>query len=89
MTASTGLTACRGTVAGEMALQGQLLGLAEIAEKFGVERNTAWRWSKRSDFPEPAARLSAGPVWQLADVEAWGTEKRPNPAGGRPPKHSA
>jgi predicted DNA-binding transcriptional regulator AlpA len=68
-----------------MAHEDELLGVTEIAQLFEVANNTAWRWSKRQSFPEPAARLSAGPVWRRADVEAWGKEYLPLRTG-RPPK---
>ena len=64
----------------------ELLGIAEIAAAFGVERNSAWRWSRRPEFPEPVARLSAGPVYRRGDVERWHREGRPRP--GRPPRAS-
>ncbi|MGH3040715.1 MAG: helix-turn-helix transcriptional regulator [Gaiellaceae bacterium] len=59
----------------------ELVGLTEIAEAFGVRRNSAWRWSKRPDFPPPAARLSHGPVWRRRDVDAWAKKTLPLPTG--------
>lgn len=49
-----------------------LVGLAEIAEMAGVSRQAVTNWTARHDsFPEPLARLAAGPVWQRADIAAW------------------
>jgi predicted DNA-binding transcriptional regulator AlpA len=62
-----------------------LVGIAEIADMFGVARNTAWRWSRRARFPEPLARLASGPVWRREEIEAWGAEQLPLRTG-RPPK---
>lgn len=62
---------------------GELVGLTEIAERFGVARNSAWRWSRRPDFPEPVARLTAGTVWNAADIDTWARETLPLP-GTRP-----
>ncbi len=63
----------------------ELVGLTEIAQEYGVQRNSAWRWSRRPDFPAPAARLAHGPVWHRADVERWAKATLPLPTG-RPPK---
>jgi prophage regulatory protein len=49
----------------------EVVGLSEIAELYGVARHTAWRYSRRPDFPEPLARLGAGNIWRRTDVEAW------------------
>lgn len=50
-----------------------LLGLSEIAELYGVHRNTANNWSRQRDFPLPIAQLKMGPVWSKAEVVAWRT----------------
>ncbi len=62
-----------------------LLGVSEIAETFGVATNSAWRWTQRPDFPEPAARLKSGRVWRRKDVERWAKKTLPLPTG-RPRK---
>ena len=49
----------------------ELVGLKEIAVICGVAYNTAWRWSQRPDFPQPAARLSGGSVWRREDIDRW------------------
>jgi predicted DNA-binding transcriptional regulator AlpA len=61
-----------------------LLGIAEIAAAFGVQRNSAWRWSRRDDFPDPVARLSSGPIYRRRDIKRWYAQH--NPQGGRPRK---
>jgi predicted DNA-binding transcriptional regulator AlpA len=48
-----------------------VMGVAEISDESGVHRNTAWRWTTRPDFPEPAARLASGPIWHRREVERW------------------
>lgn len=50
-----------------------LLGLSEIAELYGVHRNTANNWSRQRDFPLPIAQLKMGPVWSKTQVVAWRT----------------
>jgi len=62
----------------------KLAGLAEVAELLGVSRRTATRYTSRSDFPEPVARLRSGPVWLENDVLDWA---KGSPIRiGRPPK---
>ena len=39
-----------------------LAGIAEIAELFGVTKQTALKYTRRPDFPKPLDRLAAGPV---------------------------
>jgi len=34
-------------------------------------REQTIRWTRRADFPKPAARLSMGPIWMRRDVEEW------------------
>jgi hypothetical protein len=62
-----------------------LVGLAEIADLFGVSKRTASRYTLRSDFPEPVARLRAGPIWLEEDVHCWAAPVRPV-RRGRPPR---
>jgi hypothetical protein len=56
-----------------------MYGIAEIVQRFNVSKRTAITWSKREDFPEPVARLRAGPVWLKRDVERWARKMRKNP----------
>lgn len=45
---------------------------AQIAARYGVSRQTVWRWtSNDTKFPTPI-KLSAGCTrWRLSDLEAW------------------
>ena len=53
-----------------------LVGVAEIADLFGVSRQAASNWRDRhADFPTPAASLKSGPVWELPDILAWANER--------------
>lgn len=47
-----------------------LLGLAELAELYGVSKNTASTWSRQRDWPAPVATLKMGPIWDQAEIEA-------------------
>lgn len=49
-------------------------GISEIASRLEVARSTVVGWIKRADkigMPAPLAYLAAGPVFDLAAVEAW------------------
>jgi chromosome partitioning protein len=49
-----------------------LVGLAELAELFGVTKQVVTNWrSRKSGFPEPIADLKSGPVWSLDAMRAW------------------
>tara|TARA_R100000935_G_scaffold58516_1_gene95986 strand:+ start:1993 stop:2181 length:189 start_codon:yes stop_codon:yes gene_type:complete len=47
-----------------------------LAERYGVSRNTVWRWHReRADFPR-AVRLSPNCTrWRLSDIAAWEASK--------------
>ena len=68
-----------------MGTPARLAGLAEVAELLGISKRSASRYTRRDDFPVPVARLSTGPVWDAAAVEAWGAEHGPF-RRGRPKK---
>lgn len=52
----------------------RLAGVAELAALLGVSKQRVTQLAKTKRFPEPLADLAAGPVWDLADVEAWARE---------------
>lgn len=52
----------------------RLVGAHEIAQMFGVTRQSVHDWTKdreRTGFPEPWDRIKAGAVWRTQDVRAW------------------
>jgi predicted DNA-binding transcriptional regulator AlpA len=51
-----------------------LVGVAEIAAMLSVTRTRIGQLAKSSSFPEPIARLAAGPVWRRSDIELWARE---------------
>jgi predicted DNA-binding transcriptional regulator AlpA len=61
-----------------------LVGVTEIAQRYGVAQNSAWRWTRRADFPPPTARLARGPLWARTDVEKWADERLPLRPGPKP-----
>ena len=49
-----------------------LLGLAEVAEMLGVNKQNVANWrARRSDFPAPVANLKSGPVWSTESIVEW------------------
>ncbi len=61
---------------------GELVGAAEVAERFGVSRQRLAVLRQRPEFPGPVAELASGPVWRWRDLSrfAAGWQRRP----GRP-----
>jgi hypothetical protein len=59
-----------------MALE-KVVGLAEIAELLDVSKDSVLNYAKRADFPEPLARLAAGPVWERRKIEKWAAKTLP------------
>lgn len=49
---------------------------AQIATRYGVSRQTVWRWTNNDPkFPSPI-KLSAGTTrWKLSDLESWEVAK--------------
>jgi predicted DNA-binding transcriptional regulator AlpA len=64
-----------------------LIGVSEIGRRHDVPTNTAWRWTLRDDFPEPAVKLGTGRgsrrAWRAADVDEWASEHLPLPGDRR------
>jgi predicted DNA-binding transcriptional regulator AlpA len=48
-----------------------LVGTAEIAVMLGVTRERVRQLYSAEGFPKPVARLSAGLIWERADIERW------------------
>lgn len=48
----------------------KLIGLAELAELYGVSKNTASTWSRQRDWPAPVTTLKMGPIWDQDEIEA-------------------
>jgi hypothetical protein len=51
------------------------VGLAEIAQRLGVQRGTAKQWHWRGLLPEPRWTVSGAPAWDWhQDIEPWAKE---------------
>jgi FtsZ-interacting cell division protein YlmF len=49
-----------------------VVGVAEIAQLLGVSKQRVHELLRNdADFPEPAAELAAGRIWQRSEVEHW------------------
>lgn len=61
-----------------------LIGVSEAADLLRVSRQRVSQLLERPEFPPPVARLSAGPVWARASIEAF-LKDWPRKPTGRPP----
>lgn len=50
---------------------GDLVDLAEIAERLGVPKDTVNKWRFRNLLPEPDYNLAVGPVWEWETIRDW------------------
>lgn len=58
-----------------------LVMIADIADRFGVRRNTVsiWQWRSANGemnppFPKPVTKIGTLPLWEWSDLEAWAEE---------------
>jgi predicted DNA-binding transcriptional regulator AlpA len=51
-----------------------LIGIADIAARLGVERATVDIWRYRGILPEPTAIVARTPMWTPAVIDAWAKE---------------
>lgn len=61
------------------------VGLAEIAERLGVRRQTAKDWKQRGLLPAPEGTVSGAPTWNWPTIERWArkTGRLKDPGGRR------
>lgn len=52
-----------------------LLGLAEIADRFKVPYSTALSWTRTRNFPAPVKVFKMGPCWSYDDVAEYRRNK--------------
>lgn len=49
-----------------------IMGIAQLAEKLGINRDTLARWIERhEDFPGPVVKLGRGNGWYYPEVKVW------------------
>lgn len=60
-----------------------LVGLTEIAEMYGVHKQTVNGWRRNSDFPIAKLVRAMGPLWDRNELAAWKSPPRyPRPGDG-------
>ena len=49
---------------------------AQLAARYGVSRNTVWRWTREQEgFPQPLKLTPGCTRWRMSDVERWETSR--------------
>jgi hypothetical protein len=57
------------------------------AEKFNLKKRTAFRYTRRDDFPAPVHwSFSTGKVWKTTDVQRWQKKYKPPFTPGPKPR---
>lgn len=47
------------------------LSVDQVAHRFGVSKDSIWRWKRKGRFPAPVKLGGTTTRWRLADIEAW------------------
>jgi hypothetical protein len=63
-------------MASDTAATGDLMGVGEAAEALGVTKQRVHQLSRTPGFPQPIARLRAGPVWAAKDIRFYVAVRR-------------
>ena len=49
---------------------------ADLAKRYGVSRQSIWRWHReRSDFPRAISLTPGCTRWKLSEIETWESQK--------------
>lgn len=43
----------------------------QLADRFGVSKDSIWRWKRKGQFPMPVKLGGTTTRWRLADIEEW------------------
>lgn len=62
-----------------------VMGTAEIGRRLGLSKSRVHQIVTSKGFPDPAATLTMGSIWQTSDVEAWIRKHRPPPSSKSTP----
>lgn len=52
-------------------LQGEFMGVKEVAEALGWSKAKVSEYHRRGKLPAPAFVIAAGPVWEAEDIDAY------------------
>jgi len=47
------------------------LSVEQVALRFGVSKDSIWRWKRKGDFPKPVKLGGTTTRWRLADIQEW------------------
>ncbi|MCD9148837.1 helix-turn-helix transcriptional regulator [Pseudophaeobacter flagellatus] len=47
------------------------LSVDQVAHRFGVSKDSIWRWKRKGDFPTPVKLGGTTTRWRLIDIEEW------------------
>jgi prophage regulatory protein len=47
------------------------LSVDQVAQRFGVSKDTIWRWKRDGEFPLAVKLGGTTTRWRLADIEEW------------------
>ncbi len=47
----------------------------DLASRFGVTRQTIWRWPRVAGFPKPVSLSPGCSRWRLEDVQRWEADR--------------
>ena len=47
------------------------LSVDQVAHRFGVSKDSIWRWKRKGDFPRPVKLGGNTTRWRLSDIEEW------------------
>ena len=52
------------------------LSVDQVAKRFGVSKDSIWRWKRNGDFPAPVKLGGTTTRWRLANIEEWEAQLR-------------
>lgn len=47
------------------------LSVDQVADRFGVSKDSIWRWKRNGDFPAAVKLGGTTTRWRLSDIEDW------------------
>lgn len=47
------------------------LSVDQVANRFGVSKDSIWRWKRNGNFPAPVKLGGTTTRWRLSDIEEW------------------